>query len=82
MKKSIQSKIEKKLNRAAKLMDEAVKLARENGHPNAEGFASGEGDRLQLNVMLDDTLERQSSEWQDRKVRGDVRAMLWDCGAW
>lgn len=74
----IRAKIQRKLNAAAKQMEEALDLAREHGWPDAIGFVEGGGS---VNVIRS-IEDREARAGADKEWRIYSRAPMWDCGAW
>ena len=81
----VRNRIGSKLERAAKLLEEAVDLAKENGWPDAFGFVDGGGGgRVGLFVIhsFKVRLEQNGTPPADLHVASPLSPDGWDCGGW
>lgn len=78
----VRAKIERRLARAAALIEEALELAEGEGWPDAVGFISGEGPSVTISVIesQETRLAQNSSPPEHLHVCSSARG--WDCGAW
>ena len=79
MKKTTRKLIEARLNKAASLLEEALRMAKNHGWPEAEGFCAGEGPTLTISII--ESMEIRDSMPPTQSVIYSS-AREWDCGAW